>query len=178
MMKMRLRWGGGLARLIPCFLTKLSLWLHAISGIFNDQGKTVSSQRPIRISIINQKFRRILKNLWVVRFLPLGTFGNKFLAERWEAAVLAGFVRNSQSQQIILTYFYLPVHNKKRSRGYHLQAKRTVLKVMKPQATYSASSGGFSSTRKTQFIRMVRITNDSKYLESELRKMNLLQTPI
>ena len=67
---------------------------------------------------------------------------------------------------------------KKRSRGYHLQAKRTVLKVIKPQATYSASSGGFSSTRKTQFIRMVRITNDSKYLESELRKMNLLQTPI
>ena len=81
-------WEGGLARPLFCIVFRYCFLLFsAISGIFNDQGKTVSSQRPIRISIINQKFRRILKNLWVVRFLPLGTFGNKFLAERWEAAV-------------------------------------------------------------------------------------------
>ena len=41
----------------------------------------------------------------------------------------------------------------------------SVLNVTKVRFTYSASSGGFSSTRKTQFIRMVRITNDSKYLK-------------
>jgi len=81
-------WEGGPARLLFCIVFRYCfLRFSAISGIFNDQGKTVSSQRPIRISIINQKFRRILKNLWVFRFLPLGTFGNKFLAERWEAAV-------------------------------------------------------------------------------------------
>jgi len=42
--------------------------------------------------------------------------------------------------------------------------------------TYSASSGAHSTTRNTQFARMVRITNDSKYLQSELRYRN--QNPL
>lgn len=39
--------------------------------------------------------------------------------------------------------------------------------------TYSASSGAHSTTRNTQLARMVRITNDSKNLQSEISNMNL-----
>lgn len=44
--------------------------------------------------------------------------------------------------------------------------------------TYSASSGAHSTTRNTQLARMVRITNDSKYLQSELRNNSVREQTV